>query len=252
VNSPAGAALLLASGALCGVGSLLAMRRLADQRALRIAKARIRAHLYELRLFGDDPVLALRAQKNLFVWNLRYLKQALVPALAIAIPAVLAAAQLEALYGRAPLRRGENTVVTAQLKPQSPAGAWDAALTAPAGFGVESPPVRIVDLRQICWRVRAIGEADGRLRLTIAGETIDCPIRAGRGLRRVSATCSSVPWAEVLSGCAIRSGAVESIHIDYAGNEVRVAGIGAHWLVWFALVWLAAMLGLRKRFGVVL
>ena len=245
----AAAALLLAlAGTVCGVGTLLAMRRFSDQRAVRSAKARVRAHLYEMRLFGDDPVLALRAQKKLLLWNLRYARLALLPAAIVAVPAILIMSQLEAVYGSEPLMPGETALVTVQLKRGTQPVAAD--LTAPSGFTVETPPVRIADLRQVCWRIRARGSADGELHFQTAGESLHRAIHAGPGLRYVTPECSSAPLASIWYGCAFESNSVESIAVDYRARKISLFGFDAHWLVWFALFWLAAMLLLRRRFGV--
>jgi hypothetical protein len=230
------------AGALCGIAALLVMRRFSDQQAIRTAKSRMLAHLYELRLFGDDPRLVLRAQRNLLMWNLRYLRLALLPAAIIAVPAIVIALQLDALYGKRALAQGEATVVTAELKPGTTLSSIDPVLTVSPAFRVESPPVRIEDLRQVCWRVRAIDNADGILTLTLPAEVVESPIRAGSGLRYVSAACGSSVLGLITDGCRIHSNLVESISIEYAD--------GSNWLLWFALVWLAAMFALRSRLGV--
>jgi hypothetical protein len=227
------------AGVLCGLATLLVMRRFSDQAAIRTAKGRIRAHLYEISLFGDDPVLMLRANKNLVIWNLRYLRLALTPAAIIAIPVVLVALQVDALYGRRSLRQGESVIVTAQLKSES----VDAVLAAPTSFQVETPSVRIPKLRQIWWRVRATGALDGTLRLTLPGEVVEVPIRAGPGLRYIGDSCASSTWGLIREGCSIRSNVADSVTIDYPGG-------GAYWEVWFAVTWLAAMLILRRRLAV--
>src|SRR5262245_34152492 len=132
------------------------MRRFSDQPAIRIARARMKAHLYELRLFNDDPVLMLRAQKKLLRWNLRYLKLALAPAAIMTVPAVLLALQLDALYGKRPLAEGEAVVVTAEMKPGVKLEALKPSLETTSPFRVETPVVRIANLQQACWRVRAV------------------------------------------------------------------------------------------------
>jgi hypothetical protein len=227
------------AGALFGVATLLVIQRFSDQAAIRTAKARIRAHLYELRLFGDDPVLMLRANKNLLVWNFRYMRLALTPAAIIAIPAILAALQLDALYGKRSLYEGEAVVVSAQFKTQPD----DPVLVAPPSFRVESPSVRIPSLRQVSWRVRALDDSDGMLRLKVPREVVEVPIRAGSGLRYIGDTCTSSFLGLIREGCSIRSDLAESIVIDYPAG-------GSYWEPWFVLTWLAAMLILRRRFGV--
>jgi len=230
------------AGAVCGVATLLAMRRFSNQEAIRTAKSRMLAHLYELRLFGDDPRLVLRAQKNLLIWNFRYLRLALLPALIIAIPAMLVALQLESLYGKRALMQGEAAVVTVEMKPGISVTTMEPVLTVSPAFRIESPAVHIDSLRQICWRVRVLNGSDGTLRFALRGEVVEHPIRSGPGLRYVSPACSSSVFGLVLDGCRIRSNVVESIRIEYAD--------GAHWLLWFMLAWFAAMLAFRSRFGV--
>ena len=230
-----------AAGLLFGLFTLLLIRGFSDQTAIRTAKARIRAHLYELRLFGDDPVLMLRANKKLLFWNMRYLKLTLTPAVMIAIPALLAALQLDALYGRRSLNQGEAVIVTAQLK--SPG--LDPVLVAASSFRIESPPVHIPSLEQASWRVRATGGSDGTLQLKLPGELVEVPIRAGTGLRYIGSSCTSSIWGLVSGGCSIRSNVAESVVIDYPAG-------GAKWTAWFGASWVTSVLILRRRFGVTL
>jgi hypothetical protein len=228
------------AGALWGVATLLAIRRFSDQAAIRTAKARIRAHLYELRLFADEPMLMLRANKNLLIWNARYMRLAFTPAAIIAIPAVLTTFQFDALYGKRSLYAGEAVVVTAQFR-SAPS---DAVLEAPASFRVESPAVRIPSARQVCWRIRALANSDGVLHLKPPGEVVEVAVRAGSGLRYIGDYCPSSMWGAIQEGCYIRSNTVDSITIDYPGG-------GANWAAWFGVSWLAAMLILRGRLGVI-
>jgi hypothetical protein len=228
-----------AAGVLCGLATLLVMRRFSDQAAIRTAKARIRAHLYELRLFSEDPVLMLRANKNLVLWNVRYMRLALTPAAILVIPVVLTALQLDALYGKRSLYKGEAIVVTAHLKSQP----LDPVLDATPSFRVDSPSVRMPSLRQVCWRVRALTGSDGALRLNLPGEVVEVPIRAGSGLRYIGGSCTSSLWGVLRDGCYFQSNLAESITIDYPTG-------GAYWEAWFAFSWLAAMLILRRRFRV--
>jgi hypothetical protein len=228
------------AGLLCGVTTLVLLRRFSDQAAIRTAKARIRAHLYELRLFSDDPVLILRANRKLLFWNLRYIKLTLTPVAITAIPAGLLSLQLDALFGKRSMNQGEAVVVTAQLRPP---GLDALELVATPSFHIESPPVLIRSLGQACWRVRAIGGLDGRVQVKLPGEVVDVPIRAGPGLRYIGNFCPSSIWGLISEGCFIQSNLAESVAIEYPAGR-------ANWAAWFALSWLAATLMLRRSFGV--
>jgi hypothetical protein len=252
VNPDVAAGLVLAAaGILSGLLALLAMRRFSDQQAIRVAKSRIRAHLYAIRLYSDDPVLTLRAQKKLLVWNARYAGLALKPALVIVIPALLVFAQLDALFGRRALRQGEAAVVTVQLKQNVDLRHLDAGLSATPAFNIDSPAVRLPGERQIAWRIRASGESDGTLRLTLPDGTFERPLHSGPGLRYVTSTCSSSTLDRIRFACGLPGDSVESIEVDYPSASVSIAGIEMHWAVWYALFWIVAMFAFRKRLGVV-
>jgi hypothetical protein len=64
-------------------------------------------------------------------------------------------------------------------------------------------------------------------------------------LRYIGDSCSSSLWGLIREGCRIRSNLIEVVTIDYPDG-------GAFWEAWFAFSWLAAMLILRRRFGVTL
>jgi hypothetical protein len=224
------------AGATCGAGTLLAMRYFSDQSRIRVVKRRVHAHFQELRLFADDPVLVLRAQENLLLWNLRYLRHTLIPVAIVIVPAFFIAAQLEALFARRPLNPGEAAIVTLQTRPGIDLNSMNPVLTAPSPFQVETPAVRIDSLHQVCWRVRAREAGDSTLRLSLPGGVMERRIRAGPGLAWVG-----YPW--VRYQWSLRSDLAESITIEYPAAEIS-------WPLWFGSFWIAAMLTLRRRFGV--
>src|SRR5581483_1451257 len=86
-----------------GLLMLWAFARFSNQEKIRLAKRKVRACLYAFRLYGDEPVLILRAQKELLIWNARYLGLMLGPSLVLLIPTVILLLQLDAIYGLRPL-----------------------------------------------------------------------------------------------------------------------------------------------------
>jgi len=66
-------ATLIPISILAGIGILLVFRSTSDAVAVRRAKGIAQAHLLEFRLFMDDPVLVLRAQRDLIVANGRFI-----------------------------------------------------------------------------------------------------------------------------------------------------------------------------------
>ena len=92
---------------LLGMGMLWIFGRTSNQEAIRKAKDKPQTHLYEMRLFTDEPVLIWKAQGGLLTANARYLGLMLVPALAASVPVVLILSQLESFHGHSPLVTGQ-------------------------------------------------------------------------------------------------------------------------------------------------
>ena len=103
------------------------------------------------------------------------------------------------IYGHAPLRVGEASVVTVQVKDFS----VPVRLEAPEGMVVETPGVRAVRDGQISWRVRPVRQGSGDFRFHV-GDRV------------------------VTAGYFVRDPAIQSIEIRYPAET--------SWLVWFILV----------------
>ncbi len=239
-------------GVLAGIAMLWTVRRFSDQAAIRATKRRLRAHLYELWLFADEPALMWRAQRQLLRYNLRYLRLMLRPALVLALPMLFLLIHLDAFYGRAPLPVGEAAVVTVQMKASMNPHAPPPALEAPAGIAVETPAVRVVRERQLSWRVRPLREVSGSLRIVFPNATFEKQVEAGQGRRYVSTRRAS-SLAELFTHAwekRLPAGDLEWIEVRYPSAGVSVWGIEFPWLVWFLLVSVATAWALKGRLSV--
>jgi hypothetical protein len=242
---------LTAISVAAGFAMLWAFGRFSDQRRIERAKRQLRAHLYAFRLFGDEPALILRAQKQLLLWNARYLALMLRPAAVILVPTVVLLFQLDALYGRRPLAAGESAVVTAQLDDASDLRALAPSLEG-RGVSVETPPVRVLDERQVSWRVRATGEGPAGVLLRVAGVAATKQVQAGSGLRYVSErrVASFLEWLQYPAEKPLPGHPVRWIEVAYPSASLTMFGFGVHWLLWFCAVSLVTMLLFRRRFNV--
>src|SRR3974390_3244832 len=138
---------------LAGLGMLWGFRKTSDQARLRAVKRKVHAYLLEMRVYADDPAAAWHAQKNLMIANLRYMGLALRPALWMALPLAILLIHMEAFYGRAPLTPGRPALVTAGLRGKAAVSGARPDLLPPPGVEVASPPVRVVEERQVSWRI---------------------------------------------------------------------------------------------------
>src|SRR5579862_4304984 len=199
---------------------LWVFRATSNPEAIRAAKTRLQAHLYEMRLFVDEPALIWRAQAGLLAANFRYMGWMLGPALVMSVPLFLIFSQLQCFYAYAPLQSGRDAIVTVQLKP----GQREVPiLRAPAGIDVETPVVRVDGGQQLSWRIRAVREAAGPLQFVFVNQTVEKNVSVGRAPgyvseRRVS-SASDLLWYP--GEARLPSGPIDWIDINYPAAPVR-------------------------------
>lgn len=238
---------------LTGLCMLAVFGRTSNQGAIRKARKRMKAHMLALRLFSDEPSQVWDANRKLLAANARYLSLMLLPVLVLTVPMLVLFANLDAVYGRAPLRLAEAAIVTVQFPRPFTASDPAPRLETPGGITVETPAVRIPGERQVTWRVRPRTEVDGVLRIVSKDGAVEKNIVAGgSGLhylaaRRVSGWFNWL-WhpGERMTDPAI----ADWVEIQYPAAEVSAFGIQMHWLIWLTIVSMATALLLKKRLGV--
>jgi hypothetical protein len=209
---------LIPASVIYGLVAALVFRRFSDEAAMRETINRMIAHMLEFRLFIDSPALVLGAQRDLIRENLRLLRLTALPCAILAALFLVLFPQLDAMYGHAPLKVGEPSVLTLEVNE-------DAMLEAPTGIEVETPGVRAVHDHQVGWRIRPLGRTSGELKLRYDGRVLTKQIVAGDGLIYGLKLPFSSP----------------AIRIQYP----RTAVLGVNWMLWFFLISSAATIGYR-------
>jgi hypothetical protein len=219
--------LLIGAGVLSGIASFWTFRHWSDTAKLRLAVNHIVAHLFELRLFADEPALLLRAQRDLLTANGKLLRQVAAPSLLLVLPFSVLLVTLDAFCGRAPLQPGQPAVVTLECGTPLP----QTQLEAPAGIQVETLPVRVLRLSQISWRIRPLQAVDGELQVHLNGRVITKSISSTPGLQWLSASRAGSIGSFLLHPLEppYSGSAVHSISIRYPSATI----FNLNWLVWF-------------------
>jgi hypothetical protein len=240
--------------AVAGMVLLWVFRKTSNQNRIRTAKRLVQAHLLELRVFRDEPSVMWRAQKSLFLVNLRYAGLMLVPALWMGLPFAILLIHLDAFYGRAPMVVGADSILTIQMRSPLNAAAPAPRLVTPAGVKAESPAVRVLAEQQVSWRIRSQAAVSDDLQITVNGDSITKRIEAGGGPRFVPgrSVSSALDAVWYPDESRVPSQSVEWVDIRYPEARVQIFGFHMHWLLWFTLISMISALMLKKAFGVVL
>jgi len=231
---------------LTGLLMLFIYRLTSNQTGIRQVKDRIKAHLLELRLYKDNMGVTMKAQGQILRANLRYLGLNFKPLLVMIVPLVLILAQLNLWFGAEPLVVGRPAILKVELAPETSFPDMEFALETPPQITVETPPLRIEELKEVDWRIKA--DSPGIFDLTIrAGEqsVLKTVVVAGRPLQKISALKVRrnfldevlYPGEKPLPG----KNRVRSVELAYPARRLNLFGLRVHWLM--------AYLGLSIVFG---
>lgn len=246
-------------GILTGIAILPVFGRFSNTEGIALAKRKIRAALYEFRLFGDEPRLVFRAQGQLLRWNARYLGLMLKPAAVVILPIIALTMLMDTVYGHRSLQVGEDTLVTAGVANNVDLNKISPELHG-ANIAVETPSVRLPDQHQVVWGVRAVTPGQSNLSLTLPGSTTGDSsaqkrVNVGGGLHILSDRRVSSVWDWLINPgekLLPQNGAFRWIEVRYPDAEVNMFGFGIPWIVWFIFVSWITVFALRKPFGVII
>jgi hypothetical protein len=210
-------------------------RKLSDGSALRSAINRLWAHVLELSLFFDDPVVMLRVQRDVLSANWRLLKLIALPSLVLTLFFVVILGQLDALYGHATLPLNEPAIVTVRFRkaPFTQLSGYT-LVEGPKSASIETPGVRAERVSEISWRVRPNYALNGTLQIVGPGRTVQKRVTAGSGVHYVSRWRESSLFRFLLHPTEklISDVAIDGIEIYYPSATI----LHFHWWVWFAVV----------------
>jgi hypothetical protein len=224
---------LIPISGLCGWLMVVVFRKLSNRAAIRSAINRLWAHMLEFSLFFDDPIVVLRAQRDLLAANGHLLKLITLPSLVLAALFLVVLSQLEALYGRAPLPLNEPAIVTVHFRPTSFDQLSRYALESPKGTTLETPGVRAESVSEISWRVRPYHASKGILQIVGPGRAVRKTVIAGNGVHYLSRWRESSIFQFLLHPTErpLSDGMIGSIEIRYPPATI----LHHHWLVWFVV-----------------
>jgi hypothetical protein len=235
---------------LSGVAILWVFGRLTNQRQLQLARDRMAAAIYEIRLFPDSPARIVGAQLRLIYGSARYTLYTLPSLLVLSAPLALVFVHLEARHGFSPLDARAPVVLRVVLTPGVSAGA---VKVAGDGFKVTAPPVFARPTRELFFRLAVPAETRA-LEITARDHAVTKEITTTPGARFVNAErASGLSSLLALGREAPLSAAdgIERVSVHHESRNVRILFSAPWWVHWMLLSTISA-LAVRKRLGIVI
>ncbi len=211
----------------------------------------------------------MSAQRDIFRYNLSYLRLSLRPLLFMIVPFVLIIAQLQLHYGYQGLAVDEPVIVKVTLvAPEGPgdvvgAGGGGAAallspppdvqLDVPQGLRLDTPRLWIPSLNEAAWRLvpEAPGSYELGIRVGSATFTKSVVVGSQGGKRSPLRTDNLLDQILYPGEPGFPSGAgVASIEVMYPEGTVNFFGWHTHWLIPFFIITVALAFALKKPLGV--
>ena len=239
--------------AVTGVILLVVFKHTSNQRAIKRARDRIKENLLAIKLFKDEPRVAVRSLAAIFASAGALLALSLAPMAVMCIPVVLTLAQLSLWYQARPLKVGEETVLSLAMDDRSNAPLADVQLEPASALAVTVGPVRVRSERLVVWKVQALQAGYHRLALRVGGQRIEKELAVGEGFLRVSPRRPQRRWLDAIENPAEasfpRCCGVRSIEIEYPRRAGWASGSDS-WVIYWFVVSMAAGLCFKRVFNV--
>jgi uncharacterized membrane protein (DUF106 family) len=232
-----------------------------DQKAIGIAKDRLKAHLLAVRLYRDQIPVVMGSYGKILRGTGVYLKLAFKPLLYVIIPITLLMVQIDRYLGQTPIAPNSPFLLTVQL---SDADQRKSSLTAdalnsltldlPSEITMTAPAVHIPAESEVVWRL--VGSHEGKYELKIGdgGESVGKAVCIGSNLPRISTIrLRGRFWERMFSSAEPalpQNSPIESISINYPDRDIDIAGYGMNWIWLFFILSMIAGFIFKEVLGI--
>jgi uncharacterized membrane protein (DUF106 family) len=222
-----------------------------DQKAIKVAKDQLKAHLLAVRLFRDQLPVVAGSYAKILRGTGRYLRLAFMPLLYVIIPITILIVQMDRSLGSAAIQPGGQFLLTVR------AGNTDAmnllAVDLPAEIEMTAPAVHVPTENEVVWRLAARQSGDYQVKVVAGAENATKTLRVSSELTRVSPVRLRGQFLErmLTSGeAALPDGAIESISVSYPERNIDIAGYEMNWIWLFFILSMAAGFLFKELLGI--
>ena len=245
-------AIVVVVSLVVGLVMVLLFGHTSDQKAIKVAKDQLKAHLLAVRLFRDQLPVVAGSYAKILRGTGRYLRLAFMPLLYVIIPITLLMVQLDRHLGSIAIQVGAPFLVTVRTDGAEAMNAL--SLDLPAEIAMTAPAVHIADQNDVVWRLAASREGEYEINVVAGGDNLTKTVRVSSELARVSAVRLRGHFWERLftSGepALPADGAVESIAIRYPERNIEIAGYEINWIVLFFVLSMIAGFLFKELLGI--
>jgi len=216
---------------------VVVFRYTSDQKAIRVAKDHLKAHLLAVQLFQDQLQVVLISYWRIVRSTGNYLRLAFMPVLYVSIPLIFLMVQVDRYLGYSPIAIGQPLLVKARLVDSN---ALDqASLRLPSGLSLSAPAVHVPAENEIVWRVVPQESGKRDLQIDVGSDSLLKSLEVSGGIRRISPDRLKDNWWErtfVSGEDALPSNSpVQSISINYPERTIAFAWLEWNW-IWLFFV----------------
>jgi hypothetical protein len=249
VNVPA--AIVFGISLVIGLVMVVVFRYTSDQRAIHVAKDRLKAHLLALRLFQDQIPVVMRSYGRILLATGHYLRLAFKPLLFVIVPMTFLIVQLDRYLGSVPLEVGQSFLVKVRTDPSA---LHEASLQLPDGLATTAPAVHVPAENEVVWRVVAALGGGYVINVQVSDQTFSKRVVVGSGLPRLSPVrLRGKFWERIfVSGepALPENKFVEAVEVQYPARDIAFAWLEWNWIWLFFVLSLAAGFLFKSILGI--
>lgn len=250
VNIPA--AVVVGISLVIGLAMVIVFGHTSDQKAIHIAKDRLKAHLLALRLFQDQIHVVLRSYGRIVIATGDYLRLAFRPLVFVIVPMTFLIVQLDRYLGSVPLPAGQSFLIKVRM--EDPDALNETSLQLPDGLATTAPTVHVPSESEVAWRVVAATAGEYIVNVQVSGQTFSKQVVIGSGLRRLSSVrLRGQYWKRIFVSSEPSlpdNKFVEAIEVQYPTRNIAFAGMEWNWMWLFFVLSLAAGFLFKSILGI--
>ncbi len=235
--------------------AITAFKYLSNQKAIKLSKNRLLAHLLEIHLFKDDIWSIFRSFRDIVFGTGRYLWHTLKPIAIIILPMVYLLILAEGYYAYTHIDNGDDVLLTLNAEKDIRELINDLEIEASDALTVHQPPFLSIADNQAVWTlsVQKDKRSDIKLNLLIHEQSYSLPLvtdQAGLPVHPTIYSKNSIkrymhPEQNPLEGLEI-----SSITVDYKTRDISIAGFEWNWLLHIFAISILMGFALKYPFNV--